>query len=40
MMTAGEVLDALVGGLGVVTVSHSNVEVDQAAPDADRTHPP
>jgi hypothetical protein len=38
--TAGEVLEALVGCLGVVTVSHRNMEVYHAAPDADWTYPP
>jgi hypothetical protein len=38
--TAGEVLEALVECLGVVTVSHRNVEVYHAAPDADWTCPP
>jgi hypothetical protein len=37
--TAGEVLRALVGCLGVEKVSCIDVEVSHASPDADWTHP-
>jgi transposase len=40
MKTAGEVLEALVRCLGVVMISHVNVEVHHASPNADRTRPP
>jgi hypothetical protein len=38
--TAGEVLEALVRCIGIVKVSHIDMEVHHASPDADRSHPP